>query len=69
MGGSRNEDAEVVNELRRDSDEVDTETLPSLDEGSVVSGDEEEETEMSTLKLEVQEACRDGDWGSVPVPG
>ena len=56
--GSRNEDAEVVNELRRDRDEADTETLQSLDEGSIVSGDEEEETEMSTLKLEVHEPVR-----------
>ena len=54
--GGPNEDAEVVNELRRERDEADTETLPSLDEGSVVSGDEE--TEMPTLELEVHEAVR-----------
>ena len=46
VGGRPDEDAEVVNELRRDWDEADMETLPSLDEGSVMSGDEE--TEMPT---------------------
>ena len=54
--GGPNEDAEVVNELRRERGEVDTETLPSSDEGSVVSGDEE--TEMPTPELEVHEPVR-----------
>ena len=48
----------MVNELRREKDEADTETLPSLDEGSVVSGDEE--TEMPTPQLEVHEPIRFG---------
>ena len=44
--GGLNEDAQVVNELRRERGEADTESLPSLDEGSVVSCDGE--TEMPT---------------------
>ena len=54
--GGPNEDAEVVDVLRRERGEADTETLPSLDEGSVLSRDEE--TEMPTPELEVHEPVR-----------
>ena len=46
----------MVNEFRHERGEVDTKSLRSLDEGSVVSGDEE--TEMPTPELEVHEPVR-----------